>query len=173
MNISTLFSTVSERTTSIRARAASFAPLLARLTTGVVFLQSGFGKVQHLDKVTAFFTDLGLPAPAFQAHLVASTELVGGALMLVGLATRFSAVPLAITMVVALLTAKRADIGGVGDLFGTVEWTYLAMLVGLALTGAGRASLDAWIAKRVKRPALATTSARMLRAMKTSSVRAA
>jgi len=34
------------------------ASLLARLTLGVTFAGTGWGKLQHLDKVTAFFTEL-------------------------------------------------------------------------------------------------------------------
>ncbi len=45
------------------------APLLARVTLGVLFMSTGWGKVHNLDKVTGFFTELGIPAPAFQATL--------------------------------------------------------------------------------------------------------
>src|SRR5258708_7650387 len=81
-------------------------PLGARLPRGVVFVQTGWGKLHSLGDVTKFFTDLGIPAPAFQATLVATTELVGGALLVAGLLTRLAAAPLAFTMVVAILTAK-------------------------------------------------------------------
>src|SRR5579863_5287593 len=117
-------------------------PLVARLTLGVTFVGTGWGKLQHLEKVTAFFTELGLPAPHFQAMLVGTTELVGGALLLAGFASRLASLPLAFTMVVAILTAKRADIAGVSDLFGLLEWTYLVLLGWLALNGPGRFSLD-------------------------------
>ena len=43
------------------------SPALARLTVGLVFFQSGWGKLHDLDKVTNYFTELGLAAPAFQA----------------------------------------------------------------------------------------------------------
>jgi len=126
------------------------APLVARLTLGVTFAGTGWGKLQHLDKVTAFFTDLGLPAPQFQATLVGTTELVGGALLLAGFASRLASLPLLVTMVVAILTAKRADIAGVSDLFGLLEWTYLVLLAWLALSGPGRFSLDGLRAVLVK-----------------------
>lgn len=118
------------------------APLLARVTLGVLFMSTGWGKVHNLDKVTGFFTELGIPAPAFQATLVAYVELVGGALLVVGLLADFAAVPLIISMLVAILTAKRHEVHGLADLFGLVEWTYLVLLVWVALAGAGKASLD-------------------------------
>ena len=121
-------------------------PTLTRLVIGWVFLQSGWGKLHSLEKVTAFFTQLGIPAPAFQARLVACTELVCGALILVGLATRIATIPLMITMAVALMTALKSDIHGLSDLFGVSEFLYIALLAWLGVYGAGPLSLDRIIA---------------------------
>jgi putative oxidoreductase len=126
---------------------AFLAPLLARFTVGVAFVESGWGKVHNLDRVTEFFTELGIPAPAFQATFVSWVELVCGGLLLLGLATRFAALPLMCTMVVALLTAKAEDIASVGDLVGTIEFTYIALLAWLALAGGGAASADRVLAR--------------------------
>ncbi len=125
-------------------------PLVARLTVGWVFLQSGWGKVHSISKVAAFFTQLGIPAPEFQARLVAGTELVCGALILLGLATRVATIPLIITMVVALSTALRADIHELSDLFGLSEYLYIALLLWLGVYGAGPISLDRMFAKRLE-----------------------
>src|SRR5688572_10072258 len=92
-------------------------PAVARLTVGLIFLQAGLGKLKDLGTVTEYFTQLGLPAPAFQAALAATTEFVCGALLLIGLATRFAAVPLMITMAVALRTALWEQIDSLGSLF--------------------------------------------------------
>jgi len=124
------------------------APLLGRVTLGVLFMSTGWGKVHNLDKVTGFFTELGIPAPAFQATLVSYVELVGGALLLVGLLADFAAVPLIISMFVAIITAKRHEVHGLPDLFGLVEWTYLVLLVWVVLAGAGKMSLDHYWLKR-------------------------
>jgi putative oxidoreductase len=136
-------------------------PLLARIAVGVVFMGTGWGKLHSLGDVTKFFTDLGLPAPHFQAALVATTEFVGGTLILLGLATRFAAAPLAFTMIVAILTAKRGDIDGLSSLLGFEEFLYLVIFTWLLLAGAGRASLDHLITKYWRRlrpaPTLATS----------------
>ena len=124
------------------------APLLGRVTVGVLFMSTGWGKVHNLGKVTAFFTELGIPAPAFQATLVSYVELVGGALILVGLVADFAAVPLIISMLVAIVTAKQKEVHGLPDLFGLVEWTYLVLLAWIALAGAGKVSLDYYWLKR-------------------------
>jgi putative oxidoreductase len=125
------------------ARAVEWLPpAVARLCVGVVFALSGWGKLHSLEQVTSFFTDLGLPAPAFQAAFVSTVELVGGALLIAGLLTRYAAVPLMITMVVAILTAQRANLTGLGSLVGLLEFAYIALLLWLAVAGGGRLSLD-------------------------------
>lgn len=132
----------------LSGRAAFFAPLLARLTVGYAFIESGWGKVHHLEQVAEYFTELGIPAPAFQAGFVSYVELICGSLVLVGLGTRLAAVPLIGTMVVALLTAKASEIAGFSDLIGTIEFCYAVLLAWLALMGAGAASLDHALARR-------------------------
>lgn len=119
------------------------APTVARLTVGLVFFQSGWGKLNNLDNVTTFFTELGIPAPAYQAVLASSSEFVCGALLLVGFATRFAAVPLIVTMCVAIRTALWEQVEGVGSLVGLLEFSYIALLLFLATRGAGPLSLDA------------------------------
>ena len=118
------------------------APLLARVTVGVLFISTGWGKVHHLAKVAAFFAELHIPAPAIQATFVSYVELIGGALVLVGLFARWASLPLIGSMAVAILTAKAEEVHGLPDLFGLVEWTYLVLFAWIALAGPGRASLD-------------------------------
>ena len=132
------------RTTAhaLRTTFAPLAPLVARLTVGIVFIGSGWGKLHNLEKVTAYFTELGIPAAGLQAPFVSSVELVGGILVLLGFGSRIASLLLASTMVVALVTAKRAEIHGFSDLFGTVEWTYLALLGWIAIAGPGALSVD-------------------------------
>ena len=131
------------------ANALSWVPLTAaRLALGWVFVQSGWGKLHNLPQAVEYFTSLGIPAPSLQAPFVAGVELVGGVFLLGGLFTRVVSVPLAMTMVVALLTAKRADIASAGDLYGTVEFLYLLGFGTLAAFGAGFLSLDEILVRR-------------------------
>ncbi len=124
-------------------RAYFLGPLLVRLTLGVVFIGTGWGKLQSLPDVTAFFAGLHIPAPGFHARLVAIIELVGGILILVGLGTRLVSLPLVFTMLVAIVTAKRNQVEGISSLLGFEEWSYLVMFLWLAVAGAGAVSLDA------------------------------
>ena len=127
-------------------------PLAVRLSLGAVFLGTGWGKLHNLGQVTSFFTDLGIPFPAAQAAFVSGVELIGGTLILFGLFTRFAAVPLMGTMVVAILTAKRPEIDGIRSVLAFEEFTYLAGFLWLLVGGAGKASLD-WLFF-ARRPAL-------------------
>ena len=61
---------------------------------GLVFVTTGWGKLQNLDRVIEFFRSLGIPAPEYQAPFVAATELACGLLLVLGLGTRFAAVPI-------------------------------------------------------------------------------
>ena len=119
-------------------------PTVARFAVGWIFFQSGWGKLHDLGKVTDFFTQLGLPAPAFQAAFTSTTEFVCGSLLLMGLGTRVAAVPLIITMIVAIRTALWDQVDSLGALFGLTEFLYIALLLGLATNGAGPLSID-WL----------------------------
>ena len=62
--------------------------LAVRIYWGWQFMQTGWGKLHRLDKVTQFFTSLGIPAPGLNAGFISSLELVGGLLLAVGLASQ-------------------------------------------------------------------------------------
>ena len=131
-----------DRLRTLGDKASFIGPTLARLTLGVLFVGTGWGKLHSLPDLTQFFTDLHIPAPGFQARVVAGTEFLGGLMLLLGLGARLASLPLAITMVVAILTAKRAEIDGVSALFGFEEWSYLVMFLWIAVAGSGPLSLD-------------------------------
>jgi putative oxidoreductase len=144
-----LFS-LGERALTLAKKLDWVALFVARLTVGVLFVSTGWGKVHHLAKVTSFFAELGIPMPGLNATVASYTELVGGSLLVIGLASRVASLPLVVTMIVAILTAKRAEVNGLADLFGLVEWTYIALLLVIAAVGPGLLSVDAAVAKRAK-----------------------
>ncbi len=89
-------------------RVDFLAPLLLRLFLAPVMIAAGWQKAGSFDATVAWFGNndwgLGLPFPALLATLAIITELVGGILLLIGLATRYVAVPLMITMLVAVFS---------------------------------------------------------------------
>lgn len=83
-------------------------PLLLRLYLAPIMIQAGWMKLSNFESTAAWFGNpdwgLGMPFPEVMAALAAGAEFFGGIALLVGLATRLFAIPLAITMLVAALT---------------------------------------------------------------------
>ena len=144
------------RLRTLTDRAAWLAPLALRLVVGVAFIKTGWGKLQHLDRVEKFFASLDIPAAHLQAPLVAGIEFVGGLLLLFGLGTRVAAALLTAVMAVAIYTAIWPDADGVAAVLGGVEAIYLAAFVHLAVSGGGAVSLDRALGRLL--PALAPTT---------------
>jgi putative oxidoreductase len=117
--------------------------LILRVIVGITFLAHGLDKLTNLADAEVFFASLGIPAPGLVATFVSITETVGGVLTIAGLATSLAGAALAIDMLVAVLTAHVGHGFLAAD--GGPELPLLlgGAALGLALTGAGRFSLDA------------------------------
>jgi len=80
-------------------------PLALRLYLVPVFWVAGTNKLNGMDNVIRWFGNpdwgLGLPAPALMAWLATGTEVLGAIALLVGFGTRWFAIPLMVTMLVA------------------------------------------------------------------------
>lgn len=128
--------------------------LILRGWWGWSFFLTGKGKLLNLEKPTAFFAELGIPAPKLNAILAGSVECFGGLLLLLGLCSRPAAFALAFTMGVAYCTAHRPQLLGLfKDPDGFTEATpFLFLLTALLVFafGPGKLSLDALIFKRDK-----------------------
>lgn len=157
MTFGTLTRTIHDRIQTVAGKLGFLAPALIRITAGAVFISTGWGHLTHMtETVEAFRDDFGVPFPEFNARLASVTEFVGGILLLFGLGTRFAALPMAFTMLVAIATAKRAqleslNLDGLTTLLGFEEWSYLVMFLVIAIIGPGALSLDALIMRRLDR----------------------
>ena len=84
------------------------APLLIRLYLAPIMWMAGTRKLTGFENTVAWFGNpdwgLGLPFPTLMAALATGTEVLGGLFLLVGFATRWIAIPLSVTMVVAAVT---------------------------------------------------------------------
>ena len=121
--------------------------ILSRITIGLVFIQSGWGKFHSLPKVTAYFESLHIPFANIQAPFVSTVELMAGLFIFFGLFTRRSSVPLIVIMLVAILTAKWDDIENFSSLLDISEFLYIVILLWLASVGSKHLSLDALLCK--------------------------
>lgn len=137
---------------SVARHLTWLAPLFARITVGWVFLWSGWGKLHNLPLVTENFVGWGIPVPQLLAPFVSGVEFFGGLFLLAGLLSRISAGALGVTMVVAIRSAKWADVDSLETLLGFDEFEYLALFLWIAIAGAGPVSLDYWLQRRFGAP---------------------
>lgn len=117
-------------------------PLFARLVVGWVFMWSGWEKLNNLPKMIENFTEWGIPFPHIMTPFVSGIEFFGGLLLLLGLFTRVAAVPLVVVMIVAIISAKWANVDSLETLLGFEEIAYMALFGWLAVAGPGPISLD-------------------------------
>ncbi len=81
------------------------APLAFRLFLAPIFILAGMNKLANAENVAQYFEFLGIPAPGLMVYAAGLTELVGGILLIPGVAVRIVTIPLMFTMVVAAGTA--------------------------------------------------------------------
>jgi putative oxidoreductase len=128
--------------------------LAVRLYWGWQFAEDGWGKLHNLDKVTDFFTSLGLPAPGVTAAFIGGLELVGGVLLAIGLGSRLIALLLTGNMLMAYITADREALSSIfsdpDKFYGASPYTYLFASVIVLIFGPGKFSVDAWLARKWK-----------------------
>ena len=125
--------------------------LLVRLFVGYFFLETGWGKIHNLEGMTERFTDWGIPLPAFNAALSGWTELLGGALIVLGLFTRLVSIPMFINMVVATVAVKLKKVGGLDDFVELDDPLFALSVLWLFFSGPGRVSLDRLLEKVLRR----------------------
>ena len=148
------------------ATTAPRAIVLLRLAIAFVFITEGVQKFLYPDALgVGRFIKIGIPAPEVMGPFVGVVEIVGGALVLVGLATRFASLALLIDMIVAITSTKIPILIGHGfwgfanpttrtGFLGMAHEarTDFSMLLGCALlviVGAGSLSIDARLQRRV------------------------
>jgi putative oxidoreductase len=122
--------------------------LAIRLYWGYQFMQDGYGKMTHLDKVTQFFGSLGLPMPAETAFMVATIELVGGFLFTFGIFTRLTSLVLFVNMTMAYLSVPddRTNLFHIfsnpSDFYGASPYTYWFAALLILIFGPGLFAVD-------------------------------
>lgn len=132
----------------IWANRAAKAILLIRILVGWVFLSEGIQKFLFPESLgVGRFVKIGIPLPELMAPFVGVTEIICGALILIGLFTRLACVSLLIDICVALYSTKIVTFmenGFWGTLHeGRTDVTMLLGLIFLLLVGGGTLALDA------------------------------
>ncbi len=114
---------------------------LLRVVIGILFLQAGINKFANPDGVVGMLTGIGFPAPVFFAWILLLSEIIFGALILVGYKVKYTAWPLVIIFLVALGTVVIPS-GGISSNNALFHIITIAGLITIALTGPGKWALD-------------------------------
>lgn len=132
---------------------ASLAPLVLRLAVGVIFAAHGSQKLfgwfggYGLVGTGQFFDSLGLHPGELMAALAGSAEFFGGVALILGVLVRPAALALSFTMLIAIFSVHISkgfflDKGGL-----EYALALFAAALSLAISGAGRASVDELISR--------------------------
>ena len=130
----------------------SWGLLGLRLATGAIFIAHGLPKFGiggggGLEGTASFLGGMGVPLPMLNAILVASSETIGGAMLIIGFMTRFAAATQVIAMLVAVFMVHWSN-GFTAN--GGYQWALLmaAAAFTLMMDGAGRYSVDRMMSRK-------------------------
>ncbi len=138
---------------SLAARVSDTVLLAGRLAMGIIFFQSGFAKLTGLGAFIGSLGNRGVPFPDFWGPVGAISEFTGGALIILGLGTRYAAALIVIFVIVATAISHRywefaepARRLQQGQFYKNLAIAGGALF--LFICAAGRFSLDALLLKR-------------------------
>ena len=125
-------------------RAVDFALLITRISLGLMMLTHGLPKLGKLmgPEPAQFMDFMGL-GPGISLGLTVFAEVICSIMLILGLGTRFAALPLLITMLVAAFIAHGADPFGKKEMSLLYATGYSVLL----LLGSGRYAADALLAR--------------------------
>jgi len=129
---------------------APLAQMAMRVYLAKVFFLSGLTKIRDWDSTVALFTDeyqVPLLPPALAALCGTAGELVLQVLLLLGLATRFSAAGLSVLNLVAVLSYYHVLKDAPAALEQHLVWAL--MLAVVMVTRPSVLTLDHWLGKRL------------------------
>ena len=128
--------------------------LLGRVLLGVIFVNSGFGKLMHLEAFGQSLASRGVPMSGPLSVLGALVEFLGGIAVVIGLQVRWASALMILFVIVATLISHRyweiADAAG-RRAQETQFMKNLSILGGFLLlmaSGGGRFSLDRLLGKK-------------------------
>lgn len=129
-------------------KSINISLLLIRLIVGGFMLTHGYGKFLMLigDGPIQFADPIGIGTTA-SLVLTVFAEFFCSIFIILGLATRLSAIPLLITMLVAAFIVHASDGFGKQELALLYATTYLV----LTIAGAGKLSIDKWILDKISK----------------------
>ena len=120
--------------------------LAVRLYWGWQLVQSGWGKLHHLQNVTDYFTTLNLPMPAQMAVAISCLEFFGGMFLALGLLSRLTALVLTVNMIMAYVIGDREALHSIfsdpDKFYAAAPYTFLIASLIILIFGPGKICLD-------------------------------
>jgi putative oxidoreductase len=135
------------------SRFEPYAPTILRVVTGVLFILHGLPKFQDMASFVGFFESLRIPAPGIMAPFIAILEVVGGLLLVLGIASRWISLLFVIEMIVSTLLVKLPGVGiiappGAQTAGAEVDLMLLAMSLAVLILGPGVPSVERNVLRR-------------------------
>jgi len=129
--------------------------LAGRVLIGVMFLLSGLGKLAAPAATQAYIAAVGLPAPVIAYAVALGVEVIGSLLLIAGVRVRAVAIGMALfTLATAVFFHHNfADQNQMIHFLKNVAIT--GGLLQVAAFGAGKFSIDGWLARRASFRAVA------------------
>ena len=128
------------------SREINVALLFLRITIGILMLVHGTGKlITLLEGGPIEFADPIGVGPAASLVLAVFAEFICSLFLIFGVATRFAAFPLIITMMVAGFVVHANDVFFVKE----KAFLFLIVFITIAIAGAGKISVDNWIYRKI------------------------
>ena len=125
--------------------------LILRLTWGWQIAESGFAHLSNVAATADQFAKWGVPLPTLNVYISASTELMGGSLLILGLAARLISIPLVFNFIVAYAAASRDTFTellhgqlqkGYDDFINDSAFSVMILALIMLAFGPGKASID-------------------------------
>ena len=131
--------------------------LVVRVYWGWQLIESGWGKLHNLPKVTDFFTSLNLPMPAQMAVFISCVEFFGGIFLAAGLLSRLAALVLTVNMIMAYVIADREALlsffSDPDKFAAAAPFVFLVASLIVLIFGPGKISLDTLLLRLYPYPA--------------------
>jgi putative oxidoreductase len=127
----------------IRDTKTSLAILILRIAFGGLMLTHGFPKLNNFSNIAPNFMNFMGLSGSLSLGLTIFAELFCAILIMLGVATRITILPLIVTMLVAIFIAHGADPIAKKEM----ALLYLSAYSAIFISGAGKFSVDAMIRK--------------------------
>lgn len=129
--------------TKYSAGAFNFGMLLLRVVLGILLISHGYSKLVAFNTLKHTFMNFMGLGSTVSLLLIIFAEVFCSVFLILGLFTRFAAIPIIIAMFVVVFMVSNGDVFGAGE----KGMIYLASAITILFCGPGKISVDGMIGK--------------------------